>query len=423
MQKDTANPVSKTVYDFLIAREWDGNTAIYLNLIANIIVLALVIFLIDRILRVVIIKGFRIFSNKTKTTFDDFLVKGNFPKYTAHIIPFIVIEAVIPDVFIDFPKTGNFLLRLTDIYLVFLVIWILRSIVKSTRDFLKSLDAFKDKPLESYAQILIIVIWLFGIVFIFSELTGQSIIGFLTTIGAASAILLLVFRDTILGFVASIQVSVNDMVRIGDWITHDKYGADGDVIEINLTTVKVRNFDKTITTIPTYALISDSFRNWRGMEEGEGRRIKRSVLIASESIRFLTEDDLKKLKEIELVRSYIEHRQKDIDQYNSANRIDKTLPVNGRNQTNIGVFRKYVEAYIRKHAAINKEMTVMVRQLEPTPQGVPLQVYAFSSDKRWASYEHIMGDIFDHLLAAVPYFGLRIFEFPKSNDMEALRKR
>ena len=420
--QETVHPVSKTVYDFLIARDWSETTAVYLNLIANIIALALVVIVIDRILRIVIIKGFRAFSNKTKTTFDDFLVKGNFPKYTAHIIPFIVIEAAIPYVFTDFPETGNFLLYVTDVYVVFLVIWILRSVIKSTRDFLKSQEAFKDKPLDSYAQIIIIGIWLFGIIFIFSELTGQSIVKFLTTLGAASAILLLIFRDTILGFVASIQVSVNDMVRIGDWITHEKYGADGDVIEINLTTVKVKNFDNTITTVPTYSLISDSFKNWRGMQESGGRRIKRSVIIASESIRFLTGEDLEKLKHIELVRAYIEHRQKDIDLYNEQHRADKTLPINGRNQTNMGVFRKYIDAYIQQHPAINKDMTIMVRQLEPSPQGIQLQVYAFSSDKRWANYEHIMADIFDHLLAAVPYFDLRIFEWPKGKNVEALKQ-
>lgn len=419
--RDVMEIISRTVYDFLIAREWDETSAIYLNLTANILVLVLAILLLDLILRVVIIKGFQRFSDKTKTTFDDFLVKGNFPRYTAHIIPFIVLEAVLPYVFIDFPKTGDFLLRVTDVYVIFLVIWILRSAIKSTRDFFKSLDAFKDKPIDSYAQVIIIVVWLFGILFIFSEITDQSMLKFLTTLGAASAVLLLVFRDTILGFVASIQVSINDMVRIGDWITHHKSGADGDVIEINLTTVKVRNFDKTITTIPTYSLISDSFKNWRGMEESDGRRIKRAVIIASESIRFLTAADMERLGNIELVRSYIAHRQQDIDAYNEEHQVDKTLLVNGRNQTNIGIFRKYISAYIEHHPAINKTMTVMVRQLEPTSQGIPIELYAFSSDKRWANYEYIVADIFDHLLAAVSYFDLHIFELPKGKDIKALK--
>ncbi|MFC2110734.1 mechanosensitive ion channel family protein, partial [Bacteroidota bacterium] len=234
----------------------------------------------------------------------------------------------------------------------------------------------------------------------------------ITTIGAASAVIILVFKDTILGFVASIQVSINDMVRIGDWITFEKYGADGDVIEINLSTVKVQNFDKTITTIPTYALISDSFKNWRGMEDSGGRRIKRSLNIKLESIGYLTKEEVNSLKKINMISSYLETRQADIDAYNIKNNFDKELLLNGRNLTNIGVFRKYIETYIENHSAIHKEMTIMVRQLAPTTQGIPLEIYAFSSDKRWKNYEYIMADIFDHIIAAVPYFKLEIFELP-----------
>jgi miniconductance mechanosensitive channel len=224
----------------------------------------------------------------------------------------------------------------------------------------------------------------------------------------------LVFKDTILGFVASIQVSINDMVRIGDWITFEKYGADGDVIEINLSTVKVQNFDKTITTIPTYALISDSFKNWRGMTTSGGRRIKRSIIIKTNSIHYLPKDKVEKLKNIQLISNYLENRQNDIETFNKENNIDKSLLINGRNLTNFGVFRKYLQSYIENHSAINKDMTIMTRQLAPTSQGIPLEIYAFSNDKRWENYEYIMSDIFDHTLAAVPYFDLEIFELPSS---------
>ena len=256
--------------------------------------------------------------------------------------------------------------------------------------------------------------WAAGVFSIMAIITDTDIWKFLTGLGAVSAVLLLIFRDTILGFVASIQVSINDMVRIGDWITFEKYGADGDVTEINLATVKVQNFDKTITTIPTYALISDSFKNWRGMQASGGRRIKRAVIITQNSIKFLIPDDVESLKKIELIRTYLTDRQAKILKSNEQNRVDKSIIINGRNLTNLGVFRKYIENYLEAHSAINDEMTLMTRQLAPTPQGIPLEIYAFSSDKRWQNYEYIMADIFDHLLAAVPYFQLEVFELPTS---------
>lgn len=204
------------------------------------------------------------------------------------------------------------------------------------------------------------------------------------------------------------------MVRIGDWITFEKFGADGDVIEITLATVKVQNFDKTITTIPTYSLISDSFKNWRGMEVSGGRRIKRALIISQKSIRFLTDEDMESLEKIQLIQPYLINQNEQINSYNTTNKIDKNLAINGRNLTNIGVFRKYVNDYLQNHSAVNKGMTLMVRQLAPTAQGIPLEIYAFSADKRWENYEYIMADIFDHLLAALPYFNLEVFELPTS---------
>ena len=233
---------------------------------------------------------------------------------------------------------------------------------------------------------------------------------FLKKVFKRSALIFLIFKDTILGFVASISVSVNDMVRIGDWITMDKFGADGDVIEINLATVKVRNFDNTTTTIPTYSLISDSFKNWRGMLDSDGRRIKRHVLIKANSVRFIQSDELEKFKKIQHLTSYIEHRQADIDKYNTNNGIDKSVIVNGRNLTNLGLFRKYINQYIHSHPGINKDMHLMVRHLQPTEKGIPLEIYCFSKDKTWLNYEHIMADIFDHIMASVTHFDLEIFE-------------
>lgn len=219
-----------------------------------------------------------------------------------------------------------------------------------------------------------------------------------------------------MGFVASIQVSLNDMVRIGDWITFDKYGADGDVIEINLATVKVRNFDNTTTTIPTYSLISDSFRNWRGMLNSDGRRIKRHLLIKAKSIRFLTDEELEKMKKIQLISKYIDTRQTEINSYNKTYNVDKSLSINGRNMTNFGLFRKYITNYLENYPGLNKNMILLCRQLQPTAYGIPLEIYTFSKDQRFEQYEYIMADIFDHIIASIAYFDLEIFELPTDRD-------
>ena len=256
-----------------------------------------------------------------------------------------------------------------------------------------------------------IFVWSVGIIIILSLASGQGISTFLTTIGAMSAIILLIFKASILGFVTSIQITINDTVRIGDWITMKSSNADGDVIEINLSTVKVQNFDKTITTIPTYKLVSDSFINWRGMNESEGRRIKRSLLIKISSIKFLTEKELKVFEKIQLISDFIKTRNIEIGNENKMKKIDKSILLNGRNLTNLGIFRKYALEYLNSHPEVNKDLALMVRQLAPTAQGVPIEIYAFAADKKWENYEQIMSDIFDHLLASISYFDLECFEY------------
>ncbi|KAB8151266.1 mechanosensitive ion channel [Kordia sp. TARA_039_SRF] len=394
----------------LLKDDYGETTAIYINLIVGIVAVAILAFITDYIVRRVLIAISHRLAPKTKSNFDDLLIKNNTPQNLAHIAPVLLIEQTTPYLFADFPNFQSSFLIAIDIFIVILVIKVIRSILNSLRDFLKTLNAFKDKPIDSYIQVFMIFVWFVGIVLSFSILTGKSVLTFVTTLGALSAVILLIFRDTILGFVASIQVAVNDMVRIGDWITMEKYGADGDVIEINLATVKVQNFDKTITTIPTYALISDSFKNWRGMNDSGGRRIKRAIIIKAPSIHYLSDEKIEELKSIQLISDYLEQRQQDIIKFNQEREIDKSLLVNGRNMTNIGVFRKYVESYLENHPAVNKDMTIMSRQMPQTPQGIPLEIYAFSKDKVWKNYEYIMGDIFDHLLAALPYFDLEMYE-------------
>jgi miniconductance mechanosensitive channel len=375
------------------------------------------VILLDIITRKIIVHSFRIFSSKTKTSFDNFLVESNFPRFVAHIIPIVFILYVAPKIFKAYEFISQFLVNAADVYLIVLAVFVFRSVLRTTERYLKTIDRFRDKPLDSYSQVLMIFAWGVATILIINELTGYSIIS-LTTLGATSAALLLIFRDTILGFVASIQISVNDIVRIGDWITFSKFGADGTVIEINLATLRVQNFDNTFTTIPTYSLISDSFQNWRGMEESPGRRIKRSIFIKQSSISFISESDIEALKKIEYVTDYIEHRQLDIVKDNNERNVNKELLLNGRNQTNLGVFRKYIDTYLRNNPAINKEMFLMVRHLSPTNQGIPIEIYCFSNDKKWENYESIQANIFDHLLAALPYFKLEVFELPTGQDFQ-----
>ena len=408
------------LYDYLITAGVSAVTAKILNMVALLIAMLIVVFVVDFVIRKILLSMFSRFAEKSKTNFDDLMVANKVSRNVAHIIPLLIAIEFVPYVFIDFPFYENLILKALEVFAIILTLWVVRSLLNTLKDYLKTLPRLKDKPIDSYIQVFMIFAWVAGFVFAFAIITGTPVWKFLTAFGAASAVILLIFKDTILGFVASIQVSINDMVRIGDWITFEKYGADGDVIEINLSTVKVQNFDKTITTIPTYALISDSFKNWRGMENSGGRRIKRALIIKLDSVKYLSKDEVDKLKKIELISKYLIDNQLNINSFNLEKNINKELLLNGRNLTNIGVFRKYIDAYINQHSGINKEMTIMVRQLEPTTQGLPIEVYAFSSDKRWANYEYIMADIFDHLLASVSYFDLELFELPNHSSFRTL---
>ncbi|MEY8019359.1 mechanosensitive ion channel family protein [Muriicola sp. SD30] len=406
--------LSRILYNYLLETGMSENLASYLNLLILLFAALLLAWILDliiwKILRYVSIR----LARKSKTNFDNFLATNKVPRFAAHIIPLLVLFELVPIAFIGFEYGDAIALKILQILFVLLTLFTVKSLFRSTNDYLKTKPRFRDKPMDSYIQVFMIFAWIVGVLTIIAIVTGVEIWKFFTALGAGSAIILLIFKDSILGLVASIQVSINDMVRIGDWITFEKYGADGDVIEITLATVKVQNFDKTITTIPTYALISDSFKNWRGMQESGGRRIKRALIISQKSIRFLTYKDIESLKNIQLIEPYLITRSASINSYNKENEIDKKYAINGRNLTNIGVFRKYVNDYLQNHSAVNKGMTLMVRQLAPTPQGIPLEIYAFSADKRWENYEYVMADIFDHLLAALSYFELAVFELPIS---------
>ena len=386
---------------------WSKNFTLLL-LSFSILVLATIIFLIAK---KVIILIFNKLAKKTKSSFDDFLINNNAPRLLSYIPFLLFLYTNMPGIFENsyngvFVATRNIIEAISIIVLIAIV----RALLRAISDYLKTIPALKDKPLESYLQVVMIFLWFIGGILILSILTGKDVWSFVTALGALSAVLLFVFKDTILGFVASVQIAVNDTVRIGDWISMPGNNADGDVISISLSTVQVQNFDKTITSIPTYKLISDSFINWRGMNESSGRRIKRSILIKISSIRFLNIKEVDSLSKIELIKNLITKKKNEIESFNKQKKIDKSVLVNGRNLTNLGLFRYYAESYLRSHPNINSEMTIMCRQLSPTTQGIPIEIYAFSNDKVWVNYERITSDIFDHLLASISYFDLECFE-------------
>ncbi len=399
-------------------KKWGFNETIasYISLVVNIFILSVLSYIIYLFFRFILITAMAIVAKRTKTKFDDLLISNNTAKFISYLIPLLFIYKSVPIILQSYIYWESIFSKLIGVYIIGLALWIIRTIFNALRDYLKSIPEYSDKPIDSYIQVIMIVLWMIGITAILSKLFNIKISDMLATLGAISAIVLLIFRDTILGFVASIQVSVNDMVRIGDWITMEKFGADGDVIEINLATVKVRNFDFTTTTIPTYSLISDSFKNWRGMQNANGRRIKRHVLIKSKSIRFINDEELIDFKKIQILSEYIDKKTVELKKYNTDHKVDRQLSLNGRNLTTIGLFRKYITKYLENHPALNNDMLLVCRQLQPTSQGIPLEVYVFSKDKKWENYEYIISDIFDHIIASVKFFDLEIFELPSEGS-------
>lgn len=362
------------------------------------------------------------FALKTKTNFDDLLVKNKFFRGISHLVPLMFLDYFFSIVFFLTPDILDYSVRLNEFLIIFVVLIGIRRLLKTVGDSLMSKPTFQGQPINAYIQTINIVITLiFGIIML-SLLTGQSPLFFLTSLGAMTAILILVFKDTILGFVGSIQMTVNDMVRLGDWVTMEKFGADGDVIEINLTTVKVQNWDKTITTIPTYSFISDSFKNWRGMSNAGGRRIKRAVNIRIDSIKFASPRLIEKLSQVSFLSEFIHKRQLEIEAYNKENQLSPEQ-LNARKQTNIGLFRKYLDFYLKNNHNIRQDMTIMVRQLASSEKGLPIEIYCFTNTIAWLEYEEINSDIFDHIFAVLNEFELEIHEQPTGKDFKQILSR
>lgn len=417
--KHSTDFINKYTYDLLIQWGVNEKITIYINLIILLLLASSVVVIIHFLTRRIIRQALT-WAARGNRPFTTHLKENKFAYYLALIAPVSLIGLLIPIIFDNFPGFIKPLEILLKIYIVFMIINILMSASNALGDRLRMNETFKYRPIESYLQVIKIILYLFGAIAVFSQLTGKDPVAFFSIMGAASAVLLLMFKDTIMGFVASIQVTINDMVRIGDWIEMPKYGADGDVIDINLTTVKVQNWDKTITTVPTHTLISDSFKNWRGMVEFEGRRCKRSIIIKQASIRYVEDHELKKFMKIQGISEYISKKKNEIDLHNEAINADRTLLLNGRNITNAGLFRQYSTWYIEKHPGVHMDKIKMVRQLAPTTSGLPFEFYFFTNSVKWLEYEASVSDIFDHLIAAVKYFDLEIFERPSGDDIKSL---
>ncbi len=359
---------------------------------------------------------------KTKTDWDDFILKRNVFNRLSYLVPLFILSFFIDDVIPDHELSASILTIFVRVLIITVSVSILIGLLNSFNDIYNTFAVSKSRPIKGYVQVAKIVIYILAAVSIISVFLGDKGFGWLAGFGAFSAILMLVFKDPILGFVGGIQLTSNNMVQIGDWISMPKFGADGNVIDITLTTVKVQNFDKTITTIPTYTMVSDSFQNWRGMEESGGRRIKRSINIDMTSVQFCDEAMLEKFNSFHFLKNYIGQKREELQLYNTKYNIDDSVLVNGRRQTNLGVFRAYIKEYLRHKPEINNEMTMLVRQMQPSENGIPIQIYVFSKIQDWAAYEDIQSDILDHLLSVIPEFGLRVFQSPSGKDLQELRK-
>jgi miniconductance mechanosensitive channel len=359
---------------------------------------------------------------KSAIAWDNIFLERKLFSRLAHIAPALVLLWLGTAAFPESPGLASFLGSAASVYLILILLMVADALLNAALDIYDQFAVAKQIPVKGFIQALKIGLFFIAGILVLSVVTGKSPLVFFSGLGALTAVLMLIFKDAILGFVAGIQLSANNMVRKGDWIEMPQFGADGDVLDVSLTTVKVQNWDKTITTIPTYALISHSFKNWRGMQESGGRRIKRALYLDMTSIRFCDEALLERFSQMQLLRPYLEKKQAEIEQSNREQEIDDASPLNGRRLTNIGMFRAYLEAYLRHHPKVHQGMTFLVRQLAPTDRGLPLEIYVFSSDQVWANYEAIQADIFDHLLAALPEFELRIFQNPTGSDFSHLSR-
>ncbi|MDD2583639.1 MAG: mechanosensitive ion channel [Bacteroidales bacterium] len=399
------------IYELLL--EWGASPALasFLDEIISVSLLLLIAYLANFFAKHIVYRVLVRFVKISSVKWDDVLVDHNVIKYLVRIIPGIILHIAAP-IALRSTLAVDLFQRGAEIFIVVAILQAISSTTTALTVIFSDMKKYANKPIKVIFQVISVLAYFVGAIIILSVLINTSFTSLFAAMGASMAIVMLIFKDSILGFVAGWQLSINDMLRPGDWITMPKYGADGDVEEISLYSVKVRNFDKTITTIPPYALISESFQNWRGMQESDGRRVKRSVIIDMNSIKFCTPEMIERFKKIGFLKDYLDATTKEIEEYNKENNIDNSVLVNGRRQTNIGVFRAYLNEYLKRHPLVNDNIVCMVRQLQPTEKGIPVELYFFISDKNWVNYENIQSDIFDHVLAIVEQFDLRIFQYP-----------
>lgn len=396
----------------------DETGAYYLGVLFLAVGVLVLAYMVNFFAKRILLSAVKVFVKKSRTKWDDVLTERKVFDRLSHIAPALVIYYLAN----IFPTGQETIERLVIVYIILVGVLVYDSFLNAVIDIYRTYEISKQKPIKGYIQVVKIVTYIFVIIFVISTLMDRSPLVLLSGLGAMTAILMLIFKDSILGLVAGIQLSFNDMVRIGDWIEMPQFGADGDVVDITLNTVMVQNWDKTISTIPAYAMISNSFKNWRGMSDSGGRRIKRSLYIDLNSIKFCTEEMIVRLKKIQYITDYIEKKKEELTQYNKGQNIDDSTFVNGRHMTNVGTFRAYIRAYLRNHPKIHKKMTFLVRQLKLTETGLPIEIYVFSNDQDWINYEGIQSDIFDHLLAVAPEFDLRLFQNPSGNDFRNFGK-
>lgn len=404
------------VFEQFIGQYFGKTTTSFLAGLSLMIIVILISLIAYLLTKHIVLRILTHYIENNRYDWDAYLLKHKVLHRLSHLLPVLIIYNSAP----LFGSLQAIIERLGSIYLIVLIVSVINALLNAIDDIYNRHEVARQKPIKGYLQGLKIFIFVIAGIVILSRLLGQSPLILLSGIGAMTAVIMLIFQDSILGLVAGIQLAANDMVRIGDWIEMPKYNADGDVIEITLTTVKVENFDKTITTVPPHALVKDSFRNWRGMQETGGRRIMRSIYIDTSSICFCTDEMINSFMEIDILKEYVNSKQSEIENYNTTHKINNSSPVNGRHMTNVGTFRAYIIEYIRSHTRIRQDMIQMVRQLPPKEYGLPIELYMFTKTTDWSEYETIQADIFDHILAVAPLFGLRLFQNPSGYDLRQL---
>lgn len=384
------------------------------------VVLLFLSFLAYVVAKRILLRVVRAAARRTKTTWDDAFVKAQLFSRLSHLVPALILQTAAPGVLASYPAAVTALLTATSVYLALVGLTVFDAFLKGSERIYDGFAVARSFPIRTIVQIIRVIVYFVVGVAILAILLGKSPLVFFSGLGAFTAVLLLIFKNTILGFVAGLQLTANDMVRRGDWIEMPGHNADGEVLDVSLTTVKVQNWDKTVTTIPTYALVAEPFKNWRGMEESGGRRIKRAVHLDVTSIRFCDSEMLERFKKIRYTADHVTQKIEELEAHNRELQIDESLLINGRHLTNVGAFRAYLEHYLRDLPKVHQEMTFLVRQLAPTGQGLPIEIYLFSNDQAWANYEAFQADIFDHILAALPLFELRPFQVPTGADLQML---